>query len=180
MRRIYESEALSRDDDEPFSPNELDSSDHFQSVRWVNSTALSRRLVPNWLRYRSVSVDVSTPRTQYAAGTSVPFSVTMRNRMPFPITIPTVSPLLWTWAVDGLMEASHVPLRDPPEEPGAFTFDRGERKEFGKQWVQMFRVSDSEWEPVDPGEYTIGAWINVEAPSDAGLYDETTVRVVPE
>lgn len=180
MRRIYESGALHRDDDEPFSPNEVDRAEHLQAFRSINSTALSRLVIPRWLRNRSVSVDVSTPEAEYPAGTSVPFRVTMRNLMPFPIAIPTVSPLLWSWEVDGLQEASHVPLQDPPEEPGEFTFDRGERKQFYKQWAGMFRVSDSGWEPAEPGEYTIGAWINVDSPEDEGLYDETTVRIVPE
>lgn len=180
MRRIYESGALHRDDDEPFSPNERDVSEQPQSFRSIDSTRLSRLLVPMWLRCRSIGIDVSTPRSEFAVGEPVPFTVTMKNAMPFPISIPTRSPLLWTWNVDGATEASRVPLRDPPDEPGRFRFDRGERKRFRKRWSGMFRVSDSEWEPVEPGEYTIGAGLNVEDPADKDLYAETTVRVVPE
>lgn len=180
MRRIYESGALSRDDDEPFSPNERESETQIQAIRWVNSTALSRSVVPNWLRHRSISIDVSTPRAEYSVGAGVPFRVTMKNAMPFPITISTRSPVLWTWDVDGVVEASHVPLRDPPDESGEIRFDRGERKRFTKRWQQMFRVSDSEWEPAGPGEYTIGAGINVDGSDEKGLRAATTVRVVPE
>lgn len=178
MRRIYESGALRRDDDQ-FSPNDRDSAGRLQAMRSVNGTALSRRLVPNWLRCRAISIEVSTPRTEYPVGEAVPFRVTMDNSMPFPITFRTLSPLPWTWNVDGVPEASHVSLRDPPDDSGEFRFARGERKRFTKRWEQMFRVSDSEWEPVGFGEYTIGAGLNVETPSEKGLYGETTVRVVP-
>lgn len=179
MRRIYESQALRRDD-ESFTPHEEERPAQLQAMRSIDSTALSDRLVPNGLRNRAISVDVSTQRSEYPSDDAVPFKVTMKNAMPFPITIPTLSPLLWTWNVDGVREASHVPLHDPPDEDGGFRFDRGERKEFRKRWKQMFRVSDSEWETATPGEYTIGAGINVENPAETGLYDETTVRILPE
>lgn len=179
MRRIYESGALRRDDDR-FTPSERDSPDRPQAMRSVNGTALSRRLVPDWVRRRAISVEVSTPRAEFSLGEPVPFRVTMGNSMPFPIVFRTNSPLPWTWEVDGVSEASHVSLRDPPEESGEFRFGRGERKRFTKRWEQMFRVSESEWEPVGLGEYTIGAGFNVENASKKGLYDETTVRVVPE
>ena len=179
MRRSYESEAIRRANDDQFAPNERDTDDRPQAMRWINSTALSRQLVPHWLRHRAVSVAVATPREEYPTGTAVPFRVTLRNAMPFPITLRTNSPLPWTWAVDGVREASHVSLCDPPEESGAFRFDRGERKQFTKRWPQMFRTSESEWEPVGPGEYTISAGLNVENPTEKGLYGETTVRIVP-
>lgn len=180
MRRIYESDALRRDDDEAFAPSEREASHRLQAMRSIDSTALSDRLVPGGLRRRAIAVEVSTPRSEYAVGEAVPFSVTMKNPLPFPITIPTTSPVLWTWNVDGEREASRVSVHEPPDEPGEFRFDRGERKEFRKRWTQMFRVSDAEWEPAGPGEYAIGAGINVEDAADGGLYDETTIRVVSE
>lgn len=180
MRRIYESDALHRDDDEPFSPSEEEESDGPQAMRSIPSSVLSRRIVPNWLRYRAISIDVSTQRTEYPVDTAIPFSVTMKNALPIPISITTNSPLLWTWNVDGVAEASHVPLRDPPAERRDFSFDRGERKQFTRRWQQKFRVSDSEWDPAEPGEYTIGAGVNVDDADEKGLYSETTVRVVPE
>lgn len=180
MRRIYESDALRRDD-EPFTPNERrDRRFKPQAMRWVNSTLLSQYLVPHWIRRRAISISVTTPQTEYPVGASVPFRVTMRNSMPFPILIPTDSPLLWTWNVDGIQEASHVPLREEPEEPGGIRFDRGMRKQFTKQWSGMFQVTNREWEPATPGEYTIGAGLNVRNPGRKGLYDETTIRIVPE
>lgn len=180
MRRIYDSEALRRDDDEAFVPREREDSVRPQALRSIDGSAWSRRLLPARLCRRAISVDVSTPRTEYVAGEPISFTVTMKNLLPVPVTIRTVSPLLWTWTVDGATEASRVPLRDPPEERRRFSFDRGERKQFKKRWRQLFRVSNSEWEEAPPGEYAIGAAINVDDPEGSGLSDETTVRVVPE
>jgi len=178
MRRIYDSNALRRDDD-PQTPTTTDSSARIQALRWVNSTSLSRHLLPTWLCYRALSITVTTPRTEYPAGTPVPFTVTMKNSLPVPVTIHTNSPVLWMWDISGVSEASHVSLRTPPEESGAFVFDRGERKQFHKQWDQLFRVSEREWEPADPGTYTIGAGLNVSDADQKGLYGETTVQIHP-
>ena len=180
MRRIYESNALKRDDDDPFSPSERDRNQEPQAMRSVPSTYLSRLLVPHRVRYWSISVDVSTPKDVYTVGEPVPFAVTMKNAMPFPITIPVRSLLAWDWEVNGLAGAAHVDLHDPPEERRGFRFSRGERKQYLRRWQGMFRVSESEWEPAPPGEYTIGAGINIEDAAKKGLYDETTVRLVPE
>ena len=178
MRRIYESEALHRDDSDGFSPNER-SDTKLQAMRWVNATAVSRRILPYWLRDRAISMSVSTPKTEFALGERIPFRVTMANSMPFPITFRTRSPIPWVWHVDGMDDAARVSVRDPPEKRGEFRFDRGERKRFTKQWSQMIRVSKSEWEPVEPGEYTIGARLNVENHSRRKLEAKTTIEIVP-
>jgi hypothetical protein len=180
MRRIYDSAALHRDDSDPHAPAEDDDTPRPQAMRSVPSGLLSRLFVPNWLRYRAVSVALDTPRTDFVAGEPVPFRVTMKNALPIPITVPTLSPVLWTWDVDGVREASHVPLQTPPDEPRGFRFDRGERKQFTRRWNGLFQVSASEWEPATPGEYTLGAGINVEDAAGKGLWDETTVRLVSE
>lgn len=180
MRRIYESEALHRDDEDRFSPNPRRSSARLQAMRSVNSTALSRRLIPDWLRCRAISIEVSTPHTEYVPDESIPFRVTMTNSMPFPITFRTRTPRLWTWHVDGATDATRVSLREPPDEQGEFRFARGERKRFTKRWEQAFRVSETEWVSAGTGEFTIGAGINVENASEKGLYDEVTVRIVPD
>jgi hypothetical protein len=181
MRRIYESNALRRSDEEPFSPGERDDrTPQPQAIRSIDSTAWSRRVVPHWLRHRAISVTISTSATEYPAGESVPFTVTMKNEFPVPITIETVSPVLWTWDVDGAVEGSRVPTRNPPEEARGFAFDRGERKVFRKRWPQMIQVSRTEWEPVSGGEYTIGAGINVEDREESRLYDDVTIRVREE
>ena len=179
MRRIYESDALERDDS-PFTPGENDPRSRVQSARSINSTAVSRRVLPQRLRYRAISVDVSTPRTTFSPGEPVPFAVTMHNTLPVPIVIETASPIRWTWSVDGKTNAAAIPLHDPPDEPGEFRFDRGERKRFRKCWRQLFQVSETEWEPADPGEHTIGVRINVPDAAAEGLAAETTVRVRPD
>ena len=179
MRRIYDSRALRRDDDDAFKPNERDEREQPQAMRTVPSGLVSRLLVPRWARYRALSVSLSTPREEYPEGTLVPFTVELYNRMPFPLTVPTVSPLLWTWHVDGITEASHV-YDGPDDDERGFAFDRGERKRFTRRWQQMFKISDAEWEPVGPGEYTIGAGLNVDDPEGRGVYDETTVRIVEQ
>lgn len=176
MRRIYESAAVRRDDDDPFRPNERRDSPAPTAARTVPVRRLSDTLVPAWLRYRAVSLSVSTPRTVYDAGEPIPFTVAMKNAAPFPITVPTRSPLPWAWYVDGARSASRVP--EPlPERSGAFVFDRGERKVFDRTWNGTFRVSDSEWKPAAPGDYTISAAIDVADPSQKGVHDRTTVRI---
>jgi hypothetical protein len=179
MRRIYESDAVHRDDDEPLVPNEP-TEDGPQAFRSIDATGLSRRLVPARLRHWAISIDVSTPESEYPAGSTVPFAVTMKNAMPFPVTITTRSRLLWQWDVDGHPEASRHGSREVPDGQAAFEFDRGERKRFRRRWNGMFRLSASEWEQPDPGTYTLGAGINVPDAAEKGLYDETTVRIVPE
>ncbi len=176
MRRIYESAAVRRDDDDPFRPNERRDHPTPTAARTVPVRRLSDALVPAWLRHRAISLSLSTPRTVYGEGEPIPFTVTMKNAAPLPITVPTRSPLLWAWYVDGARGASRVaePL---PERSGTFIFDRGERKVFDRTWRGTFRVSDSEWEPAAPGEYTICAAIDVEEPSEKGASDRTTVRI---
>lgn len=174
MRRIYESDALDRDDDDPFRPNRRDGRSTPRAARSVPAGLLSSYLVPQRLRRWAISVDVSASRAVYQVGDPVSFTVTMKNSMPFPITIPTRSPLLWSWHVDGYREASHV-AEAPPADPGEFTFDRGERKRFERTWPQLFHVSESRWEEAPPGEYTISAAIDVDG--SGGVEDSTTVRI---
>ncbi|ELZ59961.1 MULTISPECIES: hypothetical protein [Halorubrum] len=178
MRRIYESNALHRDDEEAHAPSEKERQTKLQALRSVPSSTLSDLLIPRRFRHLPISVSVETDDDEYEVGEPVPFRVTLRNRLPVPISVPTVSPLLWEWTVDGNVEAAEVPIRDPPDEEGTLSFDRGERKEFRKRWDQLFRVSDSEWEPAGVGSYTIGAAINATDAEERGLTDETTVRIV--
>lgn len=180
MRRIYESGALHRDDGEPAAPREDGKNVEPQAIRSINGAAWSRRLIPNRLRHYAISLDVETPKTEFSPDEPVAFRVTMRNSMPFPITIETRSPLLWNWYVDDVEEASHVPLQNPPEESRGFRFDRSEVKQFTRRWQQTFRISESEWEPAEPGEYTITAALNVPDPAAKGLAAETTVRLLAE
>ena len=177
MRRLSDFTS-GRQDIEPFTRDRDDASP--QSMRSIDGGFLSRLLVPQWLKRRAITVEIATPQTAYALGARIPFEVTMKNRLPVPVTLTTRSPVLWTWTVDGLTEASHVELRDPPDETGEFNFSRGERKRFSGRWTQKFRVARREWEPATPGEYTLGASINVDTAEQDAVGDETTVRLVPE
>lgn len=178
MRRIYESEAIKRDDDEPLSPRERGRDTEPQSFRSISGSAWSDRLLPHVIRKRAVSVRLSAPDQEIEQGTEVPFVITFRNRLPMPVTIKMVSPLLWTWAVDGHQNASHVQLDDPPDETRKLRLDRGERKKIRRNWSGMFRVSEREWTPAAPGQHTIRVEINVDNPARASLVDETTVQIV--
>jgi len=144
------------------------------AARSLDAAAWSDRLLPTWLRYRAVSVDIEVP-----AGTSaraeIPFVVTMKNALPVPVSIPTDSLRPWTWYVDGLPEASHVD--SVPSEASAIQFDRGERKRFRRRWDGLFRVGDDEWERAPAGEYTIGAGLSVPDAAERGLYSEATVSL---
>jgi hypothetical protein len=171
MRRIYESGALQRDDEEPFAPGERNHSP--QALRSVDGTAWSRRLVPRSVRLYALSVAVDAP--DRVDGPAVPFVVTMSNALPIPVAVETQSPRLWEWHVDGLPRASHVD--SVSGEPRTIRFDRGETKRFRRRWDRRFRVSETEWEPAPPGEYTLGAGLNVAGAAEHELENETTVRI---
>lgn len=180
MRRIYESDAVTRDEDS-FTPAERDDPRDGRGLsRWLPNLGVIDALAPRSLRNRAISVSVSTPAEEFPAGTAIPFAVTMENRLPVSVSIPTRSPLFWTWHVDGVAEASHVPLREDPAEPGSFGFGRSERKRIDRRWYQRFKTSEREWERAEPGTYTIGAGLNVPEARERGVYDETTVRIVRE
>jgi len=176
MRRLL---GLGPDDVDPFTPDDEDDGTRPQSARSVDSSLLSRWLVPQRVRRWAISVSIATPQEEYSIGDAVPFEVQMKNELPIPVTLSTRSPVLWNWSIDGLTEASHVAQYDPPDEAGKLHFDRGERKAFSGQWPQMFRVSKREWEPATPGEYTLGATVNVDG-ADGRLSDEVRIRLVPE
>jgi hypothetical protein len=172
MRRIKDA-ARRRDDGVPNGPAERASRP--QSARSIDGRAWSDRLLPMWVRDRAVSVDVTAPATTVPTGATVPFVVTMTNRLPVPVTVPTNSPRPWTWDVDGLPEASQVD--SVPSDGGVLQFDRGERKRFRRRWDQRFQVDADRWEPASPGEYTIGAGLSVTNPAERGLYAAVTVHL---
>jgi hypothetical protein len=166
MRRFY---AAGGDDPQPDNRETSP-----QAARSLDAAAWSDRLLPTWLCYRAVSVDIEVPG-HVPTGSDVPIVVTMHNALPVPVTVPTDSLRPWTWYVDGVPEASHVDT--VPSEPAALSFDRGERKRFRRRWNRLFRVSDDRWESAPAGEYTVGAGLSVADADDHGLYTETTVTL---
>lgn len=186
MDRIYRSNALERDDEDPFSPVERGS--RHESVkekvaRYRRDRAAldwglaSHALTPIAVRDRAIDVDVTTKFDTYSQREPVDIRVTIRNRLPIPIAIRTVSPVRWQWSVDGDTEASSLRPFEPEGEPRLFKFYRGEQKRFERTWSQMFRTGDSEWQEAQPGEYEIAAWINVDTPDTRGLRSTTTVTL---
>lgn len=180
MRRIYESRALRRDDDDPHMPGDEGDDDPEPSSalggRFVDWTSASHALFPASLRHRAIAVSVETDREVYAEDAPVTLKVTMRNRIPFPVALKTESPVLWSWAIDGVPEASRYD-DGTPEEAGLFRFGRSERKVFTRQWHQRFREGEREWSRAGRGEFTVSAGVNVADASEKGLVDETTIRI---
>ncbi|ELY91166.1 hypothetical protein [Natrinema altunense] len=173
MRRIYDSRALERTNDDPFAPDEDEARDGPRTIDWA---AFSHAFMPTALRHRALAVSVSTDARRYESGDPVDITITFRNRLPFPIRLRTESPNRWLWTVDGLRAASKLPPA-VPDRPAAFAFTRGERKTFRRQWPQRIQVADDEWEPVDPGTYTIAVRIARADAADRGLVDSTTIEI---
>lgn len=176
MRRIYESDALDRNDDDPFSPGERDERVQPSAARSLPGERLSRLVVPQRLRCRAIDVSISTPDERYTRGEPVPFLVEFHNTLPLPLSLQTRSPLLWSWAVDGHREANQT-AEEPAGDESRLTFTRGERKQFRRTWNGLFRVSPTEWAPPDRGEYTLSASINVADTARAAVTDTVTVRI---
>lgn len=173
MRRIYESEALRRDDEDPNQPNERDRSDEARTINW---SAASHALLPTVLRHRGIRVGVETNKSVYAREEPVSFRVSFRNMLPLPVVLRVPTQVRWEWAVDGYGEAT---LFDEPvpEEPSVFRFDRGTTKAFERTWHQRFREEEREWSSAAPGEHTLSAYVAVDEPEAKGLYAETTFSI---
>lgn len=142
----------------------------------VDWAAVSHAFMPVGLRDRAIAVHVETDRETYRPGQSVGVRVTFRNRLPVPVKLRTCSPVRWRWAIDGIPEASRIE-RPEPDGRGALAFRRRERKTFVRQWHQSIRDSDRGWQPVDPGDHHVSAWINVDDPTGRGLSAETMIQI---
>lgn len=172
MRRVYDSEALRRDDDDPFSPVEDDDSAGRSHVNWGN---VSHALVPQFLRPRAIAVDVQTDKERYEPGEPIRFGVTFYNRFPVPITVVTNTPKRWEWSIDGNPEGSLLPT-EHPEDRAAFQFTRSERKRFRREWSGRVRVDEREWRAAEPGEHTLAVEIDAVTGAE-NLRAETTFRI---
>lgn len=178
MRRIYDSAALDRDDRDPFRPGGRGRDYRPQAMRWVNSSWLSRQLLPQWLVRRAVTVAIRTNRPRYAVGEGVPFEVEFKNHLPAPITIRTGSPVGWTWTVDG-HPGTRVGVDEGPDDgPWAFRLDRGERRCIRRVWNGAFRTGETEWRRPDPGAHTLAVTIDTVGGSRPGLRAETAFKLV--
>lgn len=143
------------------------------------TSALSK-LVPNWLARRAVTVSVDTPRDSYRRGEPVEVVVEFRNRLPIPISVPTVERRLWEWRVDGVLEATDEP-RYVDRSPGSFDFRGGETKRVVHRWNGRFRRTEGvddlpTSEPAAPGDHTISVSLATAARGDRPE-DATTVTI---
>ena len=173
MRRIYESEALSRDDEDPFVPGKNDESrSRSRSLDWDNA---SHAFMPNALRSRAIAVSVQTNEEVYDRDETVHFHVEFHNRFPVPVSLTTTTPTPWTWEIDGLEKASKV-AEELPDEQGLFQFQRSERKTFSRRWTQRFQETETEWSAATPGEYRLTVRINAARGNDR-LQDSTVFRI---
>jgi len=158
--------------DDPFAPARRDT----DSGRTIDWAAVSHAFVPTALRTRAIGVQVTTTQPTYTRGEPVDITIEFYNRLPIPIRLWTASPERWRWHVDDVLRASHVhpPV---PDRPAVFSFGRNERKRFRREWHQRTRVADDEWEPIDPGTYTVGVAVNRTDAADRGLADRTTIEI---
>lgn len=172
-RRIYDSDAIDRDDDDPFRPGEQDTARR-SFIDWTN---FSHALMPVALRNRAIRVDVRTSRETIEPGERVDIRIELFNRLPFPVVLRTRSAERWIWSIDGHPEASHVRDAAPDGRTSLFEFGRRERKVFRRRWSGRFRTAEDSWELASPGEYEITAAVNVDGADRRGLEATTVVSV---
>lgn len=175
MRDVFDTDAVRRDDSDPFVPGDEGSRGRRtrSAFDWRN---VSHALMPTSLRDRAISVSLRTNKRHYELEEPVIFRVTLANRIPFPVSLRTNSPVLWIWTVDGVERATHL-TEGSPDEPGLLRFARSERKTFDRRWTQRIQSLEGRWRPVDRGEYELSARINVDDAADRGLADETTITI---
>ncbi|GAB7093287.1 hypothetical protein JCM30237_04390 [Halolamina litorea] len=171
MRRVYESEALHRDDDDPFSPVEEEQ----KSRNHINWTNVSHAIVPQFLRSRAIAVDIQTTKDSYEPDEEIHFGVTFANRLPIPVTLVTRTPKPWEWYVDGNPEGSKLPPNHP-QDRNTFRFARSERKRFRRSWSGRVRVAENEWRAAERGKHTLSVEIDAVTGAE-NLRAETTFRI---
>lgn len=144
-------------------PRSLDRDDDrlgFGETRDYLGAAVSR-LLPRRLVLRALSISVTTDRDSYAPGDAVDVSVEVRNRFPVPIEVETDSRRRWGWTVDGLLEASDEPRRDPGGV-GVLSFRARETKRFEWTWdglVKHVEDGSARWYPLEQGEHELRAYV---------------------
>jgi hypothetical protein len=148
----------------------------FDDTRDYLGAALSR-LLPRRLVRGALAVSVETDRDSYGPGDPVKIRTTIRNRYPVPVEIGTASRRRWGWSVDGLLEASDEPRRDPGGTAG-FSFRARERKTITWTWDGRVKHVDSDgtarWEPLSPGEHQIRVYVATANEKPAAA---TTIRI---
>lgn len=124
------------------------------------SAALGK-LVPQPVAARALTVAIETEREVFAVGEPVSFTVTIRNRLPVPVTATTTERRLWAWTVDGLVEADEAPRQRTAGSNSFSLRSRGEIR-VHREWVgRIRRTTDSgaRWEHAEPGEHELGVFL---------------------
>jgi hypothetical protein len=106
-----------------------------------------------------------------AVGDPVEFTVTIRNRLPLPVSVATPRLRLWTWAVDGEVEASDEP-RYASDTPSELALSAGETRRVTRTWdgrLERTRGDRHRWVTPDPGRHELSAFVATDPPcaSDA-------------
>ena len=137
-------------------------------------TGALRKLVPQPLARRGVTVDVQTDKQRYRPGESVEIDIEFQNRLPVPVALATPSHRLWGWTVDDRLEASDEP-RYVPDSPGAFEFRAREQKQVSRTWDgRVEQADDRIRESLAPGTYEIAAFV---ATANRRPRDVTTIEI---
>jgi hypothetical protein len=153
----------------------------FDETRNVVTDAL-RRLVPQSVARRALTVAVETERDTYAVGERVRFRVTVRNRLPLPVAVETPDRRLWGWTVDGELAASDEARFDDPDRatPGTLALRGGEHKVISRTWRGRFRRvredGPTRWVPADPGRHELGVFLAYEGGPRATTTFEVRAR----
>ncbi|GAA0206872.1 hypothetical protein [Halobaculum roseum] len=147
----------------------------FDDTRDHLGAAVSR-LLPGRLLRRGLSVSVETDGDVYAPGDPIGVRVELRNAYPVPVEVATASRRRWGWEIDGLLEGSDEPRRDPGGR-GALAFRARERKSFAWTWDgRVKQVTDDRERsvPLDPGEHELRAFLATASERPAAT---TTFRI---
>jgi hypothetical protein len=136
----------------------------FDDTRYVIADAIGK-FVPQSLARRALAVTVETDKDRYRLGEPVRLTVTIRNKLPVPMSVATPGRRLWGWTVDGELEASDE-SRYEGDSAGTLVFRASEEKVLRHEWSGRFkRVGDrTTWETPDRGTHEIGAFVAVEPP----------------
>ncbi|SDG03476.1 hypothetical protein SAMN04488067_11335 [Halorubrum xinjiangense] len=150
----------------------------FDETKNYLSDALGR-VVPRAIARRAIDVTVSTDAAEYAADEPVAITVSIRNRLPVPIEVPTTTRRLWGWAVDGVVEATDE-RRYVRAEESALSLRAGETKRATATWNGRFRRTGDDGLDrsvrAERGEHTVSVFVPVPG-ADERHEDATQIRV---
>lgn len=135
-------------------------------------------VVPDRLARWAVTLTLTVPDGPYDVGDPVPFTVTIHNRLPVPVSVATPRLRLWAWAVDGQVEATDEATFASDTE-GELTLDGRETKRLVREWNGRFERTGagpngrSEWVLADPGVHELSAFVATEPPcaSDSATFE---------